>query len=172
MDTSADDSVSRRAVDPTGRVLELLSLLQSHRRWTSPELAERLGITVRTVRRDIDRLRTLGYPVDAAPGAAGGYRLAAGTHLPPLLFDDDEAVAIGVGLLTATTTPLAGIETTALRALAKLETLLPDRLRRRLTAINAAASVHRWGDASETVEMESLTSITTACRDREELRFE
>ncbi len=159
--------------DPTGRVFQLLGLLQSHRRWTSTELADSLGITARTVRRDIDRLRRLGYPVEAVPGATGGYRLAAGAHLPPLMFDDDEAVAIAVGLWTATSSPLAGIEDTALRALAKLETLLPDRLRRRMTAIGASTSIHRWSHGAEhdRTDIETLMTITAACRDSEEIRF-
>ena len=95
--------------DPTSRVLELLSLLQTHRFWTGAELSERLGVSDRTLRRDIERLRSLGYPVDATPGAAGGYRLAAGAHMPPLLLDDDEAVAIAVGLRAATGAAVAGI---------------------------------------------------------------
>ncbi len=159
--------------DPTGRVLQLLSLLQRHRRWTSSELGDELGVTARTVRRDIERLRRLGYPVEAAPGVDGGYRLAAGAHLPPLMFDDEEAVAIAVGLWTATSTPLAGIADTSLRALAKLETLLPDRLRRRLDAIATSASTYRWADgpSEERVDIETLVDVTAACRDAEELRF-
>lgn len=160
--------------DPTGRVLRLLSLLQRHRRWTSTELADELGITARTVRRDIDRLRRLGYPVEAAPGVDGGYRLAAGTHLPPMMFDDDEAVAIAVGLWSATEAPLDGIEETALRALAKLQMLLPDRLRRRTAAIEATVSIFRWSDErrGETTDVDTLVTVTATCRDAEELRFE
>ena len=164
---------SDTASDPTGRVLQLLSLLQRHRRWTSSELGDELGVTPRTVRRDIERLRRLGYPVEAAPGVDGGYRLAAGAHLPPLMFDDEEAVAIAVGLWTATSTPLAGIGDTSLRALAKLETLLPDRLRRRLDAIASSASTYRWADepSDERVDIDTLVDVTAACRDGEELRF-
>lgn len=159
--------------DPTGRVLQLLSLLQSHRRWTSTELADSLGITTRTVRRDIERLRRLGYPVEAVPGVSGGYRLAAGAHLPPLMFDDDEAVAIAVGLWAATDSPLTGIEETALRALTKLETLLPDRLRRRMNAIRASTSIYRWSEDDELArtDIETLLGITASCRDTEEIRF-
>ena len=108
--------------ETSARLLKLLSLLQARRDWTGPQLAERLSVTLRTVRRDIDRLRDLGYPVEARPGAAGGYRLAAGTAMPPLLLDDDEAVAVAVGLRTAGT--VTGIEETSVRALAKLEQVL------------------------------------------------
>ncbi len=106
--------------DPTGRALRLLSLLQTHRLWRGAELAERLEVTERTVRRDIDRLRDLGYPVDATPGSDGGYRLAAGAHLPPLVFDDDEAVAVAVGLRAAAGAAIGGIEDTSVQALAKI----------------------------------------------------
>ncbi len=158
--------------DPTGRALQLLSLLQTHRRWSSDELAAELAVTTRTVRRDIDRLRTLGYAVDAAPGADGGYRLAAGAHLPPLMFDDDEAVALAVGLWSAASSPLEGVEDTALRALAKIEALLPDRVRRRTSAITSNVSTYRWRDPdAERVDMKTVSTATAACRDREELRF-
>ncbi|MBV9359326.1 MAG: HTH domain-containing protein [Chloroflexi bacterium] len=115
-------------------MLRLLSLLLTRRAWSGAELADRLGVTVRTVRRDIDRLRALGYPVDSGPGHAGGYRLRSGTGLPPLLLYDDEAVAIAVALRTVTG-GLAGLAETALRALAKLELVLPSRLRGRVTAL-------------------------------------
>lgn len=88
-------------LDTSARLLRLLSLLQAHREWTGADLAERLGVTARTVRRDVDRLRELGYPVNASPGTGGGYQLGAGAELPPLLLDDDEAVAVAVGLRTA-----------------------------------------------------------------------
>ncbi len=157
--------------DPTGRVLQLLSLLQTHRRWRSAELAAELDVTPRTVRRDIDRLRALGYPVEATPGVDGGYRLAAGAHLPPLMLDDDEAVAIAVGLWSATSAPLDGIEDTALRALAKIESLLPDRIRRRTTAITSNVSTYRWREEQATIDIAIVTTVTAACRDHEELRF-
>ena len=102
--------------DPTERALLLLSLLQTHRFWSGEELTARLGVSARTLRRDVDRLRSLGYPVDATPGAGGGYRLATGAHLPPLLLDDDEAVAIAVGLRTAAGASIDGMDDTALRA--------------------------------------------------------
>src|SRR5947207_12547482 len=120
--------------DPTARALRLLSLLQTHKFWSGEALASELEVSPRTLRRDVDRLRVLGYPVDATPGAAGGYRLAAGAHLPPLLLDDEEAVAIAVGLRTAAGASIDGMDDTALRALAKLEQVLPDRLRRRVHA--------------------------------------
>ena len=120
-----------RMWDTPGRLLRLLSLLQLRRDWPGPELAARLEVDIRTVRRDIDRLRALGYPVSSTPGAAGGYRLEPGTDLPPLLLDDDEAVAVAVCLRTAAGGTVAGLEEAALRALAKLDRLLPTRLRGR-----------------------------------------
>jgi predicted DNA-binding transcriptional regulator YafY len=159
--------------DPTGRVLQLLSLLQTHKFWPGGELADRLEVSGRTLRRDVDRLRDLGYPVDATPGVAGGYRLAAGAHMPPLLLDDDEAVAIAVGLRSAAGASVAGIEDTSLRAMAKLEQVLPDRLRRRVAAVHANVVPLRWsGTPAPTVDAESLATLAQACRDREEVRFE
>src|ERR1700732_884475 len=102
-------------LETSARLLRLLSLLQAHRDWSGADLADRLGVTTRTIRRDVDRLRELGYPVDAAPGVAGGSRLGAGAVLPPLLLDDDEAVAIAIGLSTAAGGTVAGIEETSLR---------------------------------------------------------
>jgi predicted DNA-binding transcriptional regulator YafY len=157
--------------DPTSRVLQLLSLLQTHRFWSGTELSGRLGVSGRTLRRDVDRLRSLGYPVDATPGTAGGYRLAAGSHLPPLLLDDDEAVAIAVGLRAATTASVAGIEDTALGAMAKLEQVLPDRLRRRVAAVHDNVSHLRWGTAGPTVDAGTLAVLAQACRDTEQVRF-
>ncbi len=158
--------------DPTSRVLELLSLLQTHRFWPGTELSDRLGVSSRTLRRDIDRLRALGYPVDATPGAAGGYRLAAGSHMPPLLLDDDEAVAIAVGLRAATGAAIAGIEHAALGALAKLEQVLPDRLRRRVGAVHANVVPMRWGSTGPTVDAAALAVLAQACRDGEQVRFD
>jgi len=159
--------------DPTARVLELLSLLQTHRFWPGGELAERLGVSHRTLRRDIDRLRLLGYPVDATPGVAGGYRLAAGAHMPPLLLDDDEAVAIAVGLRAAAGAAVAGIEETSVRALAKLDQVLPDRLRRRVGAVHANVVPLRWRNhAGPMVDAEALALLSLACRDREQVRFD
>jgi predicted DNA-binding transcriptional regulator YafY len=160
------------ANDPTARVLQLLSLLQTHRFWPGAELADRLEVSARTLRRDIDRLRSLGYPVDATPGAAGGYRLAAGAHLPPLLLDDDEAVAIAVGLRAAAGAAVDGIEETALRAMAKLEQVLPDRLRRRVGAVHGTISHLRWAGDGATVDAEALAILAQGCRDREQVHFD
>jgi predicted DNA-binding transcriptional regulator YafY len=124
----------------SGRLLELLSLLQARRDWPGGELAERLGVSGRTIRRDVERLRGLGYPVDSLTGPAGGYRLRAGTAMPPLLLDDQEAIAIAVGLRTAARASVTGIEETAVRALVKLEQVLPAHLRRRVGALGSA----RW----------------------------
>jgi predicted DNA-binding transcriptional regulator YafY len=156
-------------LETSARLLKLLSLLQSRRSWTGPELAERLEVGVRTVRRDIGRLRSLGYPVQAAPGIAGGYRLGAGAELPPLLLDDEEAVAVAVSLRTAAGGTVAGIEETSLRALAKLEQLLPSRLRRRVSALQTY-TVSLPG-SPPTADANVLATIAAACRDRERLRF-
>ncbi len=159
--------------DPTGRALQLLSLLQTHRLWRGAELAERLEVTERTVRRDVDRLRELGYPVDATPGSDGGYRLAAGAHLPPLVFDDDEAVAVAVGLRAAAGAAIGGIEDTSVHALAKIEQVLPDRLRRRVSALYASVVSLRWvGGDDEVVDPDALSVLASACRDHEEVRFD
>jgi predicted DNA-binding transcriptional regulator YafY len=156
-------------VQTSARLLKLLSLLQARRSWTGPELAERLEVGVRTVRRDVERLRSLGYPVQAAPGIAGGYRLGAGAELPPLLLDDEEAVAVAVGLRTAAGGTVGGIEETSLRALAKLEQLLPSRLRRRVNALQTY-TVSLAG-SPPVVNANVLATIAAACRDRERLRF-
>ena len=111
--------------ETSSRLLELLSLLQGRRDWPGTELAERLGVSGRTIRRDIERLRGLGYPVESLTGPAGGYRLAAGAAMPPLLLDEEEAIAIAVGLRTAARASVTGIEETAIRALVKLEQVLP-----------------------------------------------
>lgn len=158
--------------DTTARTLRLLSLLQTHRFWPGAELAEQLGVSSRTLRRDIDRLRVLGYSVDATPGVAGGYQLATGTALPPLLVDDDEAVAIAIGLRAAAGAAVAGIEESSVRALAKLEQLLPSRLRRRVGALHGNVSVLRWRAPGPLVDADVLSVIAQACRDAEEARFE
>jgi biotin operon repressor len=132
-------------LETSARLLRLLSLLQARRDWTSGELAARLGVTTRTIRNDIDRLRGLGYPVEARPGVAGGYRLGAGGALPPLLLDDEEAVAVAIGLRTAASDAVAGIEESSVRALAKLQQVLPARLRRRVSALVPGGLGHRPG---------------------------
>ncbi|MCF2530278.1 helix-turn-helix transcriptional regulator [Yinghuangia soli] len=158
-------------LETSARLLRLLSLLQTHRDWTGTELAERLDVTARTVRNDVERLRNLGYPVHATRGAAGGYRLGAGASLPPLLLDDEEAVAVAVGLRTAAGGTVAGIEETSLRALAKLEQVLPNRLRRRVNALQTY-TVPVPGQDGPRVDAEVLTTIAAACRDHERLRFD
>jgi predicted DNA-binding transcriptional regulator YafY len=157
--------------DPTERALLLLSLLQTHRFWPGAELTERLGVSSRTLRRDVDRLRSLGYPVDATPGASGGYRLAAGSHLPPLLLDDEEAVAIAVGLRAAAGASIEGMEDTAVRALAKLEQVLPDRLRRRVHAVHSNVVSLQWS-GGPSVDADALAVLALGCRDNEQVRFD
>ncbi|ELP63106.1 helix-turn-helix transcriptional regulator [Streptomyces turgidiscabies] len=159
-------------LETSARLLRLLSLLQAHREWSGPDLADRLGVTPRTVRRDVDRLRDLGYPVDASPGTGGGYRLGAGAELPPLLLDDDEAVAVAVGLRTAAGQGIEGIGETSVRALAKLEQVLPDRLRRRVGALNAFTVPMLRGPQPSAVDPAVLTELAHLCRDTERLRFE
>lgn len=156
--------------DTPGRLLTLLSLLQTPREWPGSELAERLGVSPRTIRRDIDRLRDLGYPVEATLGAAGGYRLAAGTAMPPLLLDDEEAVAVVVGLRTSAADPVAGIEEAAARALAKLGQVLPARLRRRVATLEAA-TVSLADDEEPRVDPEALAVLAGAIANRERVRF-
>jgi predicted DNA-binding transcriptional regulator YafY len=151
------------------RLLDLLSLLQARRDWPGPELAERLEVSRRTVRRDVERLRALGYPVESLAGPAGGYRLRAGTAMPPLLLDEEEAIAIAVGLRTAARASVTGIEETAIRALVKLEQVLPAHLRRRVAAIGSATIAGPV--AGPTVDPQHLTTIAAACRDSERLRF-
>ncbi len=151
------------------RLLRLLSLLQARRDWPGSDLASRLEVDVRTVRRDVERLRSLGYPVHATPGVAGGYRLGAGAALPPLLLDDDEAVAVAVGLRTAANGTIAGIEETSLSALAKLEQVLPARLRPRVGALHAVTM--SLGGGGPVIDAEVLTAIAGACRNHERLRF-
>src|SRR6476660_8869387 len=137
----------------SSRLLELLSLLQARRDWAGPELAERLGVSGRTIRRDVERLRELGYPVESLTGPAGGYRLRAGTAMPPLLLDEEEAIAIAVGLRTAARASVTGIEETAVRALVKLEQVLPAHLRRRVAALqDATATLAMPGPQSDTVD--------------------
>ncbi len=159
-------------MDPTARALLLLSLLQTHKFWSGTDLATRLGTSARTLRRDVERLRELGYQVDATPGPSGGYRLAQGAHLPPLLLDDDEAVAIAVGLRAAAGASVEGIEDTSVRALAKLEQVLPDHLRRRVNGVHTHVASLEWADAGPTVDAGGLAVLALACRDREQVYFD
>jgi len=163
--------IMESVTDTSARLLALLSLLQTRREWTGPELSRRLSVSARTVRRDVDRLRDLGYPVHATLGSVGGYRLEAGTAMPPLLLDDEEAVAIAVGLRGAAGGAVAGIEETSLRALAKLEQVLPDRLRRRVGALHTQTAPLAAPPAGPTVDPETLTLLASASRDRERIRF-
>lgn len=162
----------REMLETSTRLLQLLALLQSRRVWTGPELAEKLGVVGRTVRSDISRLRELGYPVTTTRGSVGGYQLGAGAQMPPLLLDDEEVVAVAVGLRTAATGGVAGIEEASLRALGKLEQVLPDRLRRRLTALQNATVLVPDYHPPEPVDHALLSAIATACRDHEQLRFD
>lgn len=160
--------------DTAARLLALLALLQSRPDWSGRELAERLGVSPRTIRNDVERLRALDYPVDASRGSAGGYRLGAGGRLPPLLLDDEEAVAVAVGLRAAS--GIAGVEESGGRALAKLEQVLPPRLRPVVDALHGTierAPENTGTDAPDPeVDPAALRAIAAAIRDVEWLRFE
>ena len=160
-------------LESSARLLALLGLMQSRRDWTGPELAERLGVTDRTIRKDVDRLRLLGYPVDAVRGPHGRYRLGVGASLPPLLLDEDEAVAVAVGLRAAT--GIAGIEETSSRALAKLDSVLPHHLQRQVSAMHEAVLKGPENTGSNVedpvVDAGLLTALAAAIRDHEEVRF-
>ncbi|MDR3082754.1 MAG: WYL domain-containing protein [Streptomyces sp.] len=156
--------------DTPARLLQLLSLLQTPREWPGGELAERLGISRRTVRRDVDRLRELGYPVQATRGSDGGYRLVAGKAMPPLVLDDEEAVAIAVGLRAGAGHAVEGVEEASVRALAKLEQVLPSRLRHRVTTLQAATTPLAGGDGAS-IAPETLTVMASAIAGHERLRF-
>ncbi|MFI8977376.1 helix-turn-helix transcriptional regulator [Nocardia asteroides] len=157
-------------LETSARLLRLLSFLQARPDWTSDELAERLEVSTRTTRKDVERLRELGYPVQARPGVAGGYRLGVGGILPPLLLDDEEAVAVAIGLRAAAGNPIASIEETALRAWTKLERILPARLRHRVSAVGShTLAVPSLGP---NVDPEILTVLATACRDHQRLRLD
>ncbi|MCG3749206.1 MULTISPECIES: YafY family protein [unclassified Amycolatopsis] len=159
-------------LETSARLLRLLSLLQTPREWTGGELAERLSVSPRTIRNDVERLRTLGYPVHGSRGSVGGYRLGAGAALPPLLLDDEEAVAVAIGLRTAAGGTITGVEETSLRALAKLEKVLPARLRRRVDAIQRYAVAVPRDDLGPRVDAGVLSTLTAACRDHERVRFD
>lgn len=153
------------------RLLKLLSLLQMRQEWTGTQLADRLEVSPRTVRKDIDRLRQLGYPVDATRGSVGGYRLGSGAQMPPLLLDDDEAVATVIGLTTASSRGIAGVEEASLRALSKLEQVLPSRLRRRVDALRSFALRVQIDSDGPRVDAEVLQLLANACRDHEKQRI-
>lgn len=156
---------------PAGRLLSLLSLLQTRRDWAGDELAGRLEVSPRTVRRDVDRLRELGYPVQTTKGPGGGYRLAPGAELPPLLFDDEQAVAIAVALQTATA-GVVGVQDAALRALATVRQVLPARLRHRVDALQVTAVRGPTGTGEAAVDPEVLLDVGVACRDHQILRLD
>ena len=156
----------------SARTLRLLSLLETRRYWPGAELAARLQVSPRTLRRDIDRLRELGYPILAQRGVEGGYQLAAGTALPPLLLDDEEAVALAVGLQAAAQGAVEGIAESSMRALAKVVQVMPTRLRRRVEALGAMTVPAGWdSQAQASVDPAILTTVALACRDSERLRF-
>ncbi|WP_329100328.1 YafY family transcriptional regulator [Micromonospora sp. NBC_01699] len=156
----------------SSRTLRLLSLLQTHRYWPGAQLAERLGVSVRTLRRDIDRLRELGYPVEAQRGVDGGYQLTAGAALPPLVVDDEEAVALAVGLQAAAQSAVEGLAESSVRVLAKVVQVMPARLRRQVEALRAMTLSAGWDSpARPGVDPGVLTSVALACRDSEHLRF-
>lgn len=158
-------------VGPTSRLLSLLSLLQTPRTWSGSELADRLDITHRTVRRDIDRLREMGYPVEAELGVHGGYRLVAGTSMPPLLLEDDEAVAVALGLRTIAAHGLPGLEDAGVRALAKLSKSLPARLRHRVRTLGASTMIWR-ARADNAADPDVLIILAAAISTRERLRMD
>jgi len=155
----------------SSRTLRLLSLLQTHRYWAGEDLARRLEVSIRTLRRDVDRLRELGYPVQASRGVDGGYQLAPGAALPPLVLDDEEAVALAVGLQAAAQGSIAGIAESSIRALAKVVQVMPPRLRRRVEALRAMTVSPGWGDSGLVADPESLVAVAQACRDTERLEF-
>ncbi|RAV17061.1 transcriptional regulator [Mycolicibacterium sp. GF69] len=158
--------------ETTGRVLALLGLLQSRRVWTSDELAERLSVTTRSVRRDVERLRDLGYPVHASKGHGGGYQLGAGAALPPLLLDPDEAVAMAVCLRLAAGGTVAGVGESALRALSKLDQVMPSRLRSQVAAVHDSTVTLTARSADAPVEPQLLMTLARACRDHEHVTID
>ena len=157
-------------MDAASRLLRLLSLLSSAPTWSGAELAARLGTTTRTVRRDVARLRDLGYPVDAAAGTDGGYRLGPGGRLPPLLLDDDEAVAIALGLTVVSATTVAGVQEPAVSALAKLDQVLPAPLRERVRVLHTS-TVELQPRPAPSVDADVLMRLATGCRRSEAVRF-
>src|SRR6516162_588959 len=153
------------------RLLRLLSLFTVRRCWGGDELAQRLGVTPRTIRRDVERLRDLGYQVRAVPGPAGGYELGAGAGLPPLLLDDDAAVAVALGLRAVAGGSVDGLEEAAVRAAAVIERVLPGRVRARVDALHSAVVPVAASYSGRAVRPETLSLLALACRDGERLRF-
>jgi predicted DNA-binding transcriptional regulator YafY len=160
--------------DTPGRMLELLSLLQAPRLWSGSDLASRLEVTERTLRRDIERLRSLGYPVEAVPGRYGGYRLGRGRSLPPLMLNDDEAVAVAIGLREAVDGTVAGLEEAATSILAKLDQMMPTHVAGRVRALrdNTASMSHHRGRPADRVEAAHLVLFAAACEAAERVRFD
>lgn len=156
--------------ETSARLLRLLSLLQTRRDWSGAELAERLAITARTVRRDVDRLRDLGYPVEASVGVGGGYRLGAGAEMPPLQLDDEEVLAVALALQSGATGAVVGIGEASMRALAKLRQIMPSRLRHRLESLSI--DVVPRAPAPSAVDAAILSSIASVCHGHERLRFD
>lgn len=157
-------------LETSARLLRLLSLLQMRREWSGADLADRLQITTRTVRRDVEKLRDLGYPVDATVGVGGGYRLGAGAEMPPLLLDDEEVVAVALALRAGATGAVTGIGDAANRALAKLRQVMPSRLRHRLEALQVDVVDH--GPADSAVDAGLLATVASVCHAHERLRFD
>ena len=156
--------------NPPGRILALLALLQHQVSWTGAELATRLDVTDRTVRRDVDRLRQLGYPVEAGPGTSGGYQLGRGGHLPPLLLGDDEAMAVALGLRAAVDGSISGLEEAAVSVLARLDNLLPQHLAARVRAVHTV-TVQVEGRREEQVDSGLLIGLAQACGRSHRVRF-
>jgi predicted DNA-binding transcriptional regulator YafY len=166
------DATLEDMANTSSRTLRLLSLLQTHRYWPGSELAGRLGVSTRTLRRDVDRLRELGYPVEAQRGVEGGYQLAAGAALPPLVIDDEEAVALVLGLQAAAQNAVEGMAESSVRALAKVVRVMPARLRRRVEALRAVTVPAVWGGGTgPVVDPAALTTVALACREEERLTF-
>ena len=156
-------------LETSARLLRLLSLFQGRKYWSGTDLADRLEVTSRTLRRDVDKLRTLGYPIHSTSGVEGGYQLSAGSTMPPLLLDDQEAVAVALGLQCAATGAIEGVEEASVRALAKIEQILPPRLGRRVAALQAM--IVTMAGIPSSISARTLSTIAAACRDEEMLRF-
>jgi predicted DNA-binding transcriptional regulator YafY len=157
-------------LETSARLLRLLTLLQARKEWSGAELAHRLEVTPRTVRRDVDKLRDLGYPVNASVGVGGGYQLGAGAEMPPLLLDDEETLAVAFGLQSGATGPVIGIGEPSLRALTKLRQVMPSRLRHRLDALSV--DVVARPEAKSAVDAKLLATVASVCHAHERLRFD